>query len=120
VTGSSGTRRPAPVGDRRDQLLPRLLRSWGYDAARVVLTAAVAGFGANRSLPIFATLGSIGWPGICGCANVQWVMGAGLFFSGPVHARRAAADGDSGSRSGSSWRTRMEDWLRGRFEGRGE
>jgi len=78
------------------------------------------GLGTNRSLPIFATLRGIGWPGICGCANVQWVMGAGLFFSGPVHARRAAADGDSGSRSGSSWRTRMEDWLRGRFEGRGE
>jgi hypothetical protein len=113
---------PAPVGDRRDQLLRwllrKLLRSWGYDAARVVFTGA--GFGANKSLPIFATLGSIGWPGICGCANVQWVMGARLFFSGPVHARRAAADGDSGSRSGSSWRTRMEDWLRGRFEGRGE
>ena len=30
----------------------------------------------NRSLPIFATLRAIGWPPICGCAIVQWVMGA--------------------------------------------
>ena len=49
VTGSSGTRRPAPVGDRRDRLLRWLLRillrSLGYDAARVVFTRAGVGGG---------------------------------------------------------------------------
>ena len=36
----------------------------------------------NRSLPIFATLRAIGWPPICGCAIVQWVMGAGWWALG--------------------------------------
>jgi len=77
------------------------------------LVALVSGAVAAVSLPALGVVMSV-------LGFAAMVGGAGLFFSGPVHARRAAVAGDSGSRSGSSWRTRMEDWLRGRFEGRGE
>jgi hypothetical protein len=77
------------------------------------LVGLVAGAVTAGSLPVVGVVMSV-------LGFAAMVGGAGLFFSGPVDAGRAAAAGDSGSRSGSSWRTRMEDWLRGRFEGRGE
>ena len=107
---------------RDDPALATILVSGVVRRHRPVVAAVVFAGGLGALVAGAVTAGSLPALGVAmsvlGFAAM--VGGAGLFFSGPVPARRAAAAGGSGSRSGSSWRARMEAWLRGRFEGRGE
>jgi hypothetical protein len=72
--------------------------------------ALMAGAVIAQSLPVLGVVVSV-------LGFVAMFGGAGSFVSGRLHTRRAAGAGSgAGSHPGPSWRNRMEERFRGRFD----
>lgn len=87
----------------------------------VAISAFAAGLAALVGGAVLAL--SVSWLGIAlsVLGFVGMAIGAGLFFTGQVRGASPSASGHPGERpAGSSWRARMEERFRARFDQPGE